>query len=93
MPGVRKMASDNEHSVIERAVRETSININISDVSYCSSQVVRNERGTEFSDLRFVEYKGKETEGFFDVDNLPENIIDFHIPLIKKAHEEFMEKI
>jgi len=87
IPGVRKIATDNNVTVLRRAINETGLHIKISDVKYCSSQIIKTKRGTEFSDLRFVEYQGRIENGFYDIFNLPENIIDFQYQLINDAAE------
>jgi hypothetical protein len=88
LPGVRKLTTDSDESVLVRVVGETLFDIELKDIYYCSSQIVKTKRGTEFSDVRWTEVVGDDMDNFFyDVDNLPRNIIEFHPTLIYKAAE------
>lgn len=92
IPGIRKIVTDTEYTSIKRVVSETGLYIPQEDVEYCCSSVVKNYRGTEFSDLRFVEYFGESDKDFYDTKNLPTNIIEFQRPMIESAIECFLEK-
>ena len=92
VPGVRKLSTDTDESVLLRVVGETLFDINLEDVHYCSSQIVRTLRGTEFSDVRWTWVDETGMDNFFyDVDNLPENIIEFHPILIEKSVKCYRE--
>lgn len=89
IPGVRKIVTDTEEETLHRVIIDSGLELDPKKVRYCSSRTVKNERGTEFSDLRWVEYEGENLTNFYSITSLPENIIEFQRPMIREAIECF----
>lgn len=91
IPGIRKLPSDTDSVQLERVCGELDFSVDVSKIKYAASTTVKNERGTEFSDVRYVcvPYSQGE-ENFFDVSHLPENIIPFQKKLIQLGLEAFL---
>lgn len=84
MPGVRKIPTETDADHVRRALKETPFKISLSSVEYFASSTFRAKRGTEYADIRrvAVPYNARQVD-FYDVDNLPRNIIEHHRAIIK----------
>lgn len=87
IPGVRKLVTDTDDSCLRRLLGEVPFFVNIYNIQYCASKIFQNSRGTEFSDIRWVQvdYDRHFDKYFFPVGNLPNNIIDFQYEIIREA--------
>ena len=89
MPGVRKLPTETNEQHFQRLFKELNFPVDIdTDIYYAASVTVKAKRGTEFADIRKMEVPYDEKQaGFYDVDNLPKNIIDHHklfIAMVRK---------
>ena len=83
MPGARKIPTETDCDHLRRAFKETPFSIDTC-VEYLMSTTLKAKRGTEYADIRrvTVPYDPKQ-EHFYDVDNLPENMIEHHKVIIR----------
>jgi hypothetical protein len=89
MPGARKMPTETDLDHLARAICETPFFGSIGKVEYFMSSTFKAKRGTEYADIRrlVVPYNPKHTD-FYDVENLPRNIIEHHKEIIKMVKGE-----
>ena len=83
MPGARKLPTETDQDHFRRALKETPFDSSVY-VEYILSTPLKTKRGTDFSDIRriVVPYNSKQQD-FYDVDNLPRNIIEHHKTMIE----------
>jgi len=83
MPGARKLPTETDQDHLRRALKETPFDSSVY-VEYILSTTLKTKRGTDFSDIRriVVPYNSKQQD-FYDVDNLPRNIIEHHKVMIE----------
>ena len=83
MPGARKLPTETDQDHFRRALKETPFGLSV-HVEYILSTTLKTKRGTDFSDIRriVVPYNSKQQD-FYDVDNLPRNIIEHHKVMIE----------
>ena len=88
MPGVRKLPTETDEQHLIRAMTEVDFDIQGLYYKYATSTTVKAKRGTEFADIRSVRVPYDENQtGFYDVDNLPDNLIEHQrvfIDMVKK---------
>jgi hypothetical protein len=87
IPGTRKLPKDTDKAQITRVMKEAGIYVGIyvnpSTIKYVASMTVETLRGTQFSDIRRVFiYYNRLDENFYDINYLPENIINHQIKII-----------
>lgn len=97
IPGTVIRASDEKgsfKSALNRIfVNELGNQVTIGEVFFMKYLFHQVKRGSEISFVHWAEIKGKSENGtFYDVDNLPENIVEHQIIYIKEAAEEFVKK-
>lgn len=86
LPGVRKIPTELDIDHLKRALRETPFVVNLDSVEYVASTTFRAKRGTEYADIRRVAvFFNPIDNDFYDVDNLPDNIITHHKEIIQMA--------
>lgn len=85
MPGARKIPTETDAQTLTRAIRETPYSGQIKSVQYIKSDTYKAKRGVEYADIRGLEvaYRKNETD-FYDLSNLPGNIIKHHKQIIKE---------
>lgn len=84
MPGVRKIPTELDADHVRRALKEIPFKINPSCIEYFASATFKAKRGTEYADIRrvIVPYIYGH-DHFYDVDHLPQNMIEHHKAIIK----------
>ena len=88
LPGTRKLPDDTDKLQLLRIIGETPLNINWLDIKCFFSMTIQCPRGTEYADVRRVEipYNAND-EGFYDIGNLPYDVIDSHKEFIQRDLE------
>jgi hypothetical protein len=85
MPGARKIPNETDCEHLVRALKETDLlYYDTNDIKYILSTTIKAKRGTEYADVRRmrIDYNQYQSH-FYDVDNLPKNIIKHHKSLIE----------
>ncbi len=84
MPGARKIPTETDCDHLQRAIKEVPFGISVDCITYLASTTLKAKRGVEYADIRgvIVPYD-PEQAGFYDVDDLPYNIIEHHETMIK----------
>lgn len=94
IPGTRKLKGDTDLVSLIRVIRETPLDIRVEDIKYVNSDIIHNPRGTEYSDLRMVEYKGIPNSCFMKIDDLDKlDIIDYQKVMIRSAYKIWRENV
>jgi hypothetical protein len=93
IPGSIIKATDKQNSLtdaLKRVLKGELMSVETSEPRYISYVFHRVERGTELTHIFWVEVLGDTSVGtFYDVDELPKNIIDFQISYVDKAVKAF----
>lgn len=83
MPGARKIPTETYTQTLTRAIRETPYGGQIKSIQYIKSDTYKAKRGVEYADIRGLEVAyQKNAPNFYDVDNLPSNMIEHHRQII-----------
>lgn len=86
VPGVRKIPNESDAEHYQRAVSETPFDLQSSCVEYVASTTLKTKRGTEFADIRRIHIRYSiDDASFYNVNDLPENIIEHHATIIEIA--------
>lgn len=84
MPGARKIPTETDSQTLTRAIRETPYSKQINSIQYIKSDTYSAKRGVEYADVRGLNVAYHKTDpNFYDVDNLPNNMIEHHKKIIK----------
>jgi hypothetical protein len=87
LPGVRKIPTETDTDHLIRAIMETPFYIAPEQVEYVLSSTFKAKRGTVYSDVRRVvlpyDPQLHNFESFYDVDNLPGNMIEYQKTLVE----------
>jgi len=87
MPGARKIPNETDYEHLTRAIRETPFSSYIDEVEYLMSSTFKAKRGTEYADVRRIVLPYEPQTGvfadFYDVEYLPQNIIEHHKEIIR----------
>ena len=86
MPGARKLPTETDQDHLRRALKETPFDPSV-HVEYILSTTLKTKRGTDFSDIRRIvlpyEPMKFDFTDFYDVKDLPDNIIEHHKVIIE----------
>jgi len=85
MPGVRKIPNERDTDHLIRAIEEVEFRLPVMNYEYVLSTTVKTKRGTVFTDIRRIQIPYDEGQsGFYDANDLPDNLIEHHYGLINE---------
>ncbi len=95
-PGVMLIPSDKDDENFVTALERLKVTelegLQTSQPMFVANKILNTKRGVENANIHWMRVSGEPTHGkFYDIDNLPDNLINHHKVIIKTAYDNFLK--